>query len=167
METYRQWRTAALVAVIGAGLAGCAATNPCNGRHGGLCAPSREIWGVTRNRDQVNPTAKTVEAQRDAARLIREKPSKNDKLPPISAINIIGKGGAAAAGKGKLLQGAYPAKTGPEPLLRQPKIEKVWVAPWTRGNTLHFPGYLYTIVTPEKWVFAPARGETPVPAPER
>lgn len=150
---------------LAAGLAGCAATQPCDGKHGGLCAPSREIWGVTRNRDQVNPTPETVKAQERAARLIQEKPSKKDKLPPISTARIMRSEGGESPAAMTGHAGALPA--GPQPLLAQPRIEKVWIAPWSRNGTLHFPGYVYTIVVPEHWVFAPSKGETPVPAPDQ
>ncbi|MBN6739639.1 type IV conjugative transfer system lipoprotein TraV [Acidithiobacillus sp. MC6.1] len=163
-------RTTALTVLLAGGLAGCAATNPCEGKHGGLCAPSREIWGVTRNRDQINPTSDTIKEQEQAAKLIQEKPGKKDLLPPISTQNIMSVGAAKTAAQGQagpMTANAAGDHGGPEPLLTQPRIEKVWIAPWSRNGTLHFPGYVYTIVTPEQWVFAPAKGETPVPAPEQ
>lgn len=142
-------------------LSGCASVNPCDGKHGGACSPPREIYGATNNRDQINPTKRTIKEQDAITRLLREKPSKNDVLPSISAPHIISKEASSHP-----MTADYPSMSGPQPLLTQPRILRVWIAPWSRDGSLHFPGYVYTIVTPEKWVFAPAGGETPVPAPE-
>lgn len=143
-------------------LSGCASVNPCNGKHGGICSAPREVYGVTNNRDQVNPTKRTLKNQHAVAKLLREKPTKNDLLPAISTPHIIQREGNSPA----LMGSDYAPLGGPKPLLTQPRILRVWIAPWSRNGSLHFPGYVYTIVTPEKWAFAPAKGETPVPAPE-
>lgn len=142
-------------------LSGCASVNPCDGKHGGICSPPREVYGVTNNRDQVHPTKRTIKEQDAVAKLLRSKPTKNDLLPSISTHNIISHGPASHP-----MVSSYQPMKGPEPLLSQPRILRVWIAPWSRNGSLHFPGYVYTIVTPEKWVFAPSNGETPVPAPE-
>ncbi len=156
MMTYKK----ILLAGMAIALTGCATTNPCDGKHGGICTPPREVYGVTDNRDQVHPTNETMEEQRRAIKLLHEKPSKRDILPAISPASILSQGGEV----GPLTQ-EYQAHKGPQPLLSQPHVLRVWIAPWSHKGNLHFPGYVYTIVSPEQWVFAPHKGQTPIPAP--
>ena len=149
-------------------LAGCAA-HPCDGKHGGICTSPRLVWGVTRNRDQVNPTKQTLRDQQRAAKLLREQPSKKDILPSISDASILYKEPSNSVSTGSLSQRGSSSgprsPTGEMPLLTQPKVIRVWIAPWSHENTLHFPGYVYRVVQPEQWRFAPSRGTTPVPVP--
>jgi len=161
------WAGRALTVVaLGSLLAGCA-TNPCDGKHGGICTSPRLVWGITRNRDQVNPTAATLKDERQAQKLLREKPSKKDELPSISPHSIVSKGSVSqtVAGYAETDASVPPGPSGQMPLLTQPRIIRVWIAPWSHGNTLHFPGYVYRVVQPEQWRFAPPRGTTPVPVP--
>ncbi len=147
-----------------AALTGCAITNPCDGKHGGLCSAPREVYGVTNNRDQVNPTPKVLKAQRQAARLINEKPTSKDELPSIRPHQTYSSSHAGGSGP-MTRQYQTSSMTGPRPLLSQPKVMRVWIAPWSHKGNLHFPGYVYTIVRPEQWVFAPHKAVTPVPLP--
>ncbi len=157
-------RGSLLTAAIAAFLSGCGATNPCVGHHGGLCTSPRLIYGVTRNRDQVAPTKQTLRDQKLAGKYLREPPSARDVLPSITP-SLAAATSRPDRGAAQPLISTVSANTptGPQPLLSQPHILRVWIAPWSRNGTLHFPGYVYTVVTPEKWIFAPAKGKTPLP----
>lgn len=148
-------------------LTGCA-TDACDGKHGGICTSPRLVWGVTRNRDQVNPTKRTLRDQNRARKLLHEKPSRRDRLPSISPTSKVIKGQTSSTGSGALADSTStnpPIRSGQMPLLTQPRIIRVWIAPWSHQNTLHFPGYVYRVVQPEQWRYAPAGGTTPVPTP--
>lgn len=149
-------------------LVGCAA-QPCDGKHGGICTSPRLVWGITRNRDQVNPTKQTLRDQNRADKLLHSPPSKKDVLPSISESSTVFKEPSAAVSVGSSGQRSSVAgplsPTGQMPLLTQPKVIRVWIAPWSHENTLHFPGYVYRVVQPEQWRFAPSGGTTPVPVP--
>jgi len=161
-STHSIFRGSAITIVIAAALSGCSATNPCVGHHGGLCTSPRLIYGVTRNRDQVAPTKRTLQNQEKAYKYLHEPPSSRDLLPSITP--TLASSGTKTAPAQPLISGAMQDfSSGPQPLLSQPHILRVWIAPWSRNGTLHFPGYVYTIVTPEKWIFAPAKGKTPLP----
>lgn len=148
-------------------LSGCAA-HPCDGKHGGICTSPRLVWGVTRNRDQVNPTKNTLRDQNRARKLLHEKPSQKDLLPSISPVSMVSKGaknGLTATVQDTALTGNPAIRHGQMPLLTQPRIIRVWIAPWSHQNTLHFPGYVYRVVQPQQWKYASSRGTTPVPVP--
>lgn len=152
-------------------LSGCASVHPCDGKHGGICTSPRSVWGITRNRDQVNPTKSTLKTQKQAVKLLHQKPAAKDELPSISPGNTVNReasllrGPAVAAGSPPGPVGNPQIAKGQMPLLTQPKVIRIWIAPWSHGNTLHFPGYLYRVVQPEQWRYAPSRGTTPVPVP--
>ena len=166
-----------LSAIAAASLAGCAADpKPCDGTHGGLCVSSREMYGVTRNRDQVNPTKNVLKAQQEAGRLINSPPKAKDELPsihPMSPTSVSavtpqksnvtsGLAGGDSAASAASIPGDGPATAlyspslAPKPLLTQPRVLRVWIAPYEGVNgNLHFPGFVYTVIDPQHWVFGP------------
>jgi conjugal transfer pilus assembly protein TraV len=178
-------------------LAGCAsAVNPCKDEYGGLCTSPREMYGVTRNRDQVNPPKDVLANQQKAGAMINANPAPSEKLPSISPAKpqqgaAVTPAGAASGATTSLLpsrvvsedQGAvggevmrpgpfatdaFGGQNTPMPLLRQPKVVRVWVAPYVGAdNTLHFPGYIYTVIQPGTWSFGEASqaAQPPMPSP--
>lgn len=65
---------------------------------------------------------------------------------------------------------AYLPNSNPVPVLEQPKVVRVWVAPWVDENeTLNFPSYKFKEITTRKWNFGGAqvfRNSLPVTAPD-
>lgn len=65
---------------------------------------------------------------------------------------------------------AYLPNSNPVPVLEQPKVVRVWVAPWVDENqTLNYPSYKFKEVTPRKWNFGGAtvfRNALPTTAPD-
>lgn len=42
----------------------------------------------------------------------------------------------------------------PVPILKEAEVLRVWVAPWKDAlQDLHWPGYLFTEITPRRWTF--------------
>jgi conjugal transfer pilus assembly protein TraV len=164
---------------------GCAAVNPCKTKYGGICASPREVYGVTRNRDQVNPTEATRAAQARAGKLINAAPKADEELPSIDPKNPntlpsnVMAHAHVSADLGKVStqgpMGITPAQDGPisqingghsvpYPLLKQPQVMRVWVAPFVdKQDQLHFPGYIYTVLKDKTWTFGPGSDKT---APE-
>ena len=160
-------------------LGACSAVNPCKTEYGGLCASPREIYGVTRNRDQVNPTEQTRKSQEKAGQLIHSAPKADETLPPIRPdnpntlpSNVMDKvqvspdlGSISAAGVGPAASGPitalHDARSVPMPILKQPKVMRVWVAPFVDANNqLHFPGYIYSVVQDKTWTFGDGSDKT-------
>jgi conjugal transfer pilus assembly protein TraV len=125
----------------------------------------------------VNPDKNTIKDQQLARKLLREKPSENDKLPSLhpdtaSGETVIEKTAQASAendpastrdtGSASLLTPLHY----PKPLISQPKVLRVWVAPYhgPEGN-LHFPGMVYSIITPQTWNFGHGSAHAQVPVP--
>jgi conjugal transfer pilus assembly protein TraV len=175
---------AALVApmVLGA----CAAVNPCKNKYGGLCASPREIYGATRNRDQINPTAATLKSQKKAAQLINSAPKPSEELPSIDSVNPhtlpsnvmehthvsadLGKVSAITPEQGGPISQIDGAHSVPYPLLKQPRVARVWVAPFVdQHDQLHFPGYIYSVVKNNTWTFGQGsdKATPPVPSAEQ
>lgn len=187
---------ALMVGVLGlSALGGCAsAVNPCKDKYGGLCTSPREMYGVTRNRDQVNPTPDVLKNQEKARDLIKTPPKPSESLPSINPTNPLPAPGSSSPSAGLLpstvmssdaqtgssLGGnvrpgpyatdAFGGQNTPMPLLRQPKVLRVWVAPYVGSdNTLHFPGYIYSVIQPGTWTFGEASqaAQPPMPSPSQ
>jgi conjugal transfer pilus assembly protein TraV len=154
-------------------LAACSSAHPCRDakKDGGLCVGPREIYGLTSNRDQINPNKQTLKAQAQAAKLLDEPPSPHDQLPSIddgvSGQNDDSTNGLSSAGLTSV--GAAPqviaaasaggslgaALNNPRPLLTQPKVMRVWVAPYVgRKGDLHYPGYSFVVIHRQRWRFS-------------
>lgn len=42
----------------------------------------------------------------------------------------------------------------PAPVLEPARVMRIWIAPWVdEGQTLHWPSYVFTEVTPRKWSY--------------
>lgn len=65
---------------------------------------------------------------------------------------------------------AFKAHSNPIPVLEQPKVLRIWIAPWVDQNeTLNYPSYKFTEITPRKWNFGgnpQFRNVLPVTAPD-
>lgn len=162
-------------------MTGCAtATDPCKDKYGGLCTSSREVYGVTRNRDQINPTDTVLKNQTKAGYLIKTPPGNSDELPSIAPVagtdlgalknklpstqvtaTTTGSQGGAVMVTGPYATDAFGGQNTPQPLLRQPKVLRVWVAPYIgENNALNFPGFVYTVIQPGTWTFGQASEAT-------
>lgn len=157
-------------------LAGCGAAHPCIHGKGGVCVGPREVWGITRHRDQVKPDKNTIKDQALARKLLRAAPSKQDELPDLHPQK---NPSAEQSTQGSPTDGQDPSpSTGtgsasllaplhyPKPLISQPKVLRVWVAPYRGpGGNLHFPGMVYSIITPQSWTLGNGSAKAPVPVP--
>lgn len=63
----------------------------------------------------------------------------------------------------------FQAASSPMPVLEQPKVLRIWVAPWKDENeTLNWSSYLFTEITPRRWNFGDSvMRNTPVTAPNQ
>lgn len=61
----------------------------------------------------------------------------------------------------------FQAASSPMPILEQPKVLRIWVAPWKDQNeTLNWGSYMFTEITPRRWNFGDSvMRNTPVTAP--
>ncbi|PKY11834.1 type IV conjugative transfer system protein TraV [Acidithiobacillus marinus] len=157
-------------------LAGCAAAHPCIHGKGGVCLNARTMYGVTNHRDQVNPDKETLREDAMARKLLREPPSLADQTPNLHPNTAPTSGSSAqATGSSKISTSSagVPGETPgslmaplqyPKPLITQPSVLRVWVAPYRgpEGN-LHFPGVVYSILHPQHWDFAAGSARVPVP----
>ncbi|MDD2878641.1 MAG: type IV conjugative transfer system lipoprotein TraV [Acidiphilium sp.] len=173
------WRLLALCSVTL--LAACSSAHPCRDakKDGGLCVGPREIYGLTDDRDQINPNKQTLKAQAEATKLLDQPPSAHDQLPLIDGSSGGYSGGNSGNQFGQSTNGVYAgtgrpngappqalaAATGsgslgetlnnPRPLITQPKVMRVWVAPYVgRKGDLHVPGYAFVVVHKPRWRFS-------------
>jgi conjugal transfer pilus assembly protein TraV len=147
------------------------------------------MYGVTRNRDQVNPVPDVRHNQEKASKLIRTPPAPSENLPSISGSPKDGPAVSAPSDRlpsdvmarqqdealggrvktpGPYATDVFGGQNTPLPLLRQPKVLRVWVAPYIGAdNSLHFPGYVYTVIQPGTWTFGQASdgAQPPMPSP--
>ena len=148
-------------------LSGCAPAHPCIHGKGGVCVDPRSMWGITRHRDQVNPDKRTLKAQAEARKLLHSAPSKTDQLPNIDPQTAPTSGGLDNAKALQYTTNNTPLQAEtryPKPLLTQPRVLRVWVAPY-RGpdGNLHFPGMVYSIIQPQSWSLGQGSSRVPVP----
>lgn len=63
----------------------------------------------------------------------------------------------------------FQAASSPMPVLEQPKVLRIWVAPWKDENeTLNWSSYLFTEITPRRWNFGDSvMRNTPITAPNK
>lgn len=61
----------------------------------------------------------------------------------------------------------FQAASSPMPVLEQPKVLRIWVAPWKdETETLNWSSYMFKEVTPRKWNFGDSvMRNTPITAP--
>ena len=163
---YRHWLILSAVTL----LAGCAAAHPCIHGKGGVCLNARTMYGVTNHRDQVNPDKETLHEDAQARKLLKEPPSLADQTPNLHPASGVEAAGAvvprtSSAGVPGETPGSLMAPLHyPKPLITQPSVLRVWVAPYRgpEGN-LHFPGMVYSILHPQHWDFAAGSARSPVP----
>lgn len=61
---------------------------------------------------------------------------------------------AKALEKNPFTRPAITSNSGPVPVLEEPQVMRVWIAPWVDDKKdLHWPSYLFTEVTPRRWTF--------------
>lgn len=63
----------------------------------------------------------------------------------------------------------FQSASSPMPVLEQPKVLRIWVAPWKDQNeTLNWGNYMFTEVTPRRWNFGDSvMRNTPITAPNQ
>lgn len=185
-------------AVVLSALSGCfsAPVNPCEDQYGGICTSPRSVYAVTNTRDQVNPTAEVQKSQERAAQMMKSPPSPNEKLPDLDAdgpaadlpsnvmrrqkfrgdLGIVapasasGASGPASSGGAVGVSAVHPRQNVPLPILEQPKVVRVWVAPYVdERDNLNFPGYIYSVIQPKTWNFGYGSEKTTpaLPSPEQ
>lgn len=63
----------------------------------------------------------------------------------------------------------FQSSSSPMPVLEQPKVLRIWVAPWKDENeTLNWGSYMFTEITPRRWNFGDSvMRNTPITAPNQ
>lgn len=157
--------TPLIVGLIGIFVLGaCSGPNPCGPNASGMCVDTRSVYGITNTRDQINPDKQTRVEQKKAQQLLDSPPASNEQLPNIDAAGATGANpngvpSTATTTAQNVAAGKPPGTLGaalqmPQPILTQPEIMRVWVAPWIDDEgSLHWPGYTFLVVKREEWRF--------------
>lgn len=139
------FQLAMLVAVVG--VTGCSsflnigeADRACDSMKtpGVTCMSAREVYRSTENTDRakITHTSDGKAVNRDSA----DEQGNDD----ISTENVGETKRSSAA--------VVPYVDKPIPLRSQPKVLRIWVAPWEDADgDLHIPGVMYTEIEPRKW----------------
>ncbi|WP_170920686.1 TraV family lipoprotein [Desulfacinum hydrothermale] len=94
---------------------------------GVICKDPIQVYHLTENADEVTETLQSMNGKH-----------ANEKAEQSETENVLP----------KLLAPQY----GPKPILQPAQIVRIWIAPWIdERSDLHWPGYLYTEVTPRQW----------------
>lgn len=159
----------AILASLGLSAVGCQTigTNKygCSGLPDGVvCKSPAQIY------DQTNGDIEGIYQSNDTAQMQGEddgmfKSSRSEKQRKAQATAQ-----AVATEASPFAKPAYKAHSNPIPLLEQPKVLRIWIAPWVDQNeTLNYPSYKFTEITPRKWNFGgnpQFRNVLPVTAPD-
>lgn len=158
----------AVLVSLGVGAVGCqtVGTNKygCSGLPDGIiCKSPTQIY------DQTNGDIEGVYQYQDNQAKVEDdgmfKSSRSEKQRKNTTQNVQ----VLNAEVSPFAKPAYKAHSNPIPVLEQPKVLRIWIAPWVDQNeTLNYPSYKFTEITPRKWNFGgnpQFRNVLPVTAP--
>lgn len=137
----------------------------CSGLPDGIvCKSPAQIY------DQTNGDVEGVYQYQDGQTKVEDdgmfKSSKSEKQRKNTNQNVQ----VLSAEVSPFAKPAYKAHSNPIPVLEQPKVLRIWIAPWVDQNeTLNYPSYKFTEITPRKWNFGgnpQFRNVLPVTAPD-
>lgn len=85
-------------------------------------------------------------------REVYEATNSNDSLKVSQS--TAGTGNTAAAGESPFSRPVWKTESGPMPVLEHAQVLRIWIAPWVDARqTLNWPSYVFTEITPRKWSF--------------
>jgi conjugal transfer pilus assembly protein TraV len=159
-----------VLASIIALFSGCATVGSkdfsCPAPEGFVCKTPTEIYALTNGDESSVYQAKPSKSRSNAedGMFKSSKSSSNGSFD--GNLNALG----SANMGGQFSKPAYTPNSSPMPILQQPKVLRVWIAPWVdESETLNYPSYKFKEVTPRKWNFGGAqvfRNVLPTTAPE-
>lgn len=161
MNTKNNFKFGALAIVVAA-MSGCATVGKkdfsCPAPDGFVCKSPSEIYQMTHG-------------DTDAVYQNKKGGGADDGMFKSSKGDAKGDANLAAIQAGsQFSKPAYTPNSNPMPILEQPKVMRVWVAPWVDENqTLNYPSYKFKEITPRKWNFGGAqvfRNVLPTTAPD-
>ena len=96
----------------------------CPGMPSGfVCQTPRQVYDATNSNDHVNKTK-------------------------------AGAGKTAEANDSPFTRPVWKTESGPMPVLEHAQVLRIWIAPWVDSRqTLNWPSYVFTEITPRKWSF--------------
>jgi conjugal transfer pilus assembly protein TraV len=127
-----------------------------------LCKTPTEIYELTNNDsfDLYQATLSSDNTESDEGMFKSSSSSKSNSSKPQTqaqeAVNLFSKP-------------QFQASSSPMPVLEQPKVLRIWVAPWKDENeTLNWGSYMFTEITPRRWNFGDSvMRNTPITAPNK
>lgn len=129
----------------------------CSGLPDGIvCKSPMQVYEQTSGDDRMGVYQSDLEEQ-DGPKSKYDKRSSNKKQTQAEQmVNLFAKP-------------QFQAASSPMPVLEQPKVLRIWVAPWKDENeTLNWSSYLFTEITPRRWNFGDSvMRNTPVTAPNK
>lgn len=151
---------AALSTALTACAGGYGSKYGCSGLPDGIvCKSPTQIYNMT-NQDEVGAVYQSdLDVQKDEGKGMfkSNKASKQGPTSPAQdAVNLFSKP-------------QFQAASSPMPVLEQPKVLRIWLAPWKDQNeTLNWGSYMFTEITPRRWNFGDSvMRNTPVTAPNQ
>jgi len=134
------FKTLAIVSIAADLLAGCSTIGigktefVCPGMPGGfVCKTPREVYDATNGSDSVKITQATT-----------GKPGESHDSP--------------------FARPMWKTESGPMPVLEHAQVLRIWIAPWVDSRqTLNWPSYVFTEITPRKWSFGGVEFHTQKP----
>lgn len=156
--------TALAALMTGCTVAGTKKNFGCSGLPDGVvCKTPTQIYDMT-NGDQMGVY------QQDLDRANHQAESSNSMFKGSSQPKIQGKpNGAEAQMVNLFAKPQFQANSNPMPVLEQPRVLRIWVAPWKdEHETLNWGSYMFTEITPRRWNFGDSvMRNTPITAPNQ
>ncbi|MDD2944313.1 MAG: type IV conjugative transfer system lipoprotein TraV [Acinetobacter sp.] len=152
----------ALSTVLTACMSGYGSNYGCKGLPDGIvCKSPTQIYDMTNDDSFGGVYQSTLNEAQDQGNesdsgMFKSSKSKKtaQSTPANDAINLFSKP-------------QFQSSSSPMPVLEQPKVLRIWVAPWKDQNeTLNWGNYMFTEITPRRWNFGDSvMRNTPVTAP--
>lgn len=156
----------AVVALVGLGAVGCQTigTNKygCSGLPDGVvCKSPSQIYDLTNGDVEGVYQTPTATTEKDEGMFKSSKQAEKQQVDSHDHQHHVE--------ASPFSKPAYKAHSNPIPVLEQPTVLRIWIAPWVDDNeTLNYPSYKFTEITPRKWNFGgnpQFRNVLPVTAP--
>lgn len=153
----------ALSTLMTACMSGYGSSYGCKGLPDGIvCKSPTQIYDMTNDDNFGGVYQSTLHEGHDhsnesvSGMFKSSKSKKTEQTPANDAINLFSKP-------------QFQAASSPMPVLEQPKVLRIWVAPWKDQNeTLNWGNYMFTEITPRRWNFGDSvMRNTPVTAPNQ
>ncbi|WP_436658749.1 type IV conjugative transfer system lipoprotein TraV [Acinetobacter sp. P1(2025)] len=141
----------------------------CSGLPDGVvCKTPTQIYDMT-NGDQLGVYQNTLDGT-DHAGHGHETQQKQGMFRKAQTTEVKGvSNGNEAEMMNIFAKPQFQANSNPMPVLEQPRVLRIWVAPWKDENeTLNWGSYMFTEITPRRWNFGESvMRNTPITAPNQ